>query len=145
MVYTPVIISQSTLKSGIYRNVHSLVSTYAVSNTTVQAAQTELPSTFPCYILSPAETISVITNVGASHYTSEATVAIDVFCDSKQGWAKLDSMIDSIMAGAITETDALRTARLVYTGYDVVNTEAIPIHNQQIFHISLNVSFKVLI
>lgn len=145
MTYTPIVVTQSTVNSGVFRNVYTLTDNYKVSGSLVNAANNETNSDKPSYNIYPIELTQTSRDFYASSFDRFVNIQIDLICNASSGWKKLDEMLDALDAGFRTESDNLKTARLKYQGYTIVSIDPLESNGSQVFYKTISVSLKVLI
>jgi hypothetical protein len=145
MAYTPIVVTQSTVNSGVFKNVYVLADSYKVTNSTVTAANNEIQSDKPSYNIYPIEITQTSRDFYGSSFDRFVNIQIDIACNAKDGWKKLDEMLDSLDNGFRTESDNLKTARLKYQGYTIVSIDPLESNGSQVFIKSVSLNFKILI
>lgn len=145
MPYTPIVVTQSTANSNTFRNVYAVTDNYKLSGSTVTAANNEIQSDKPSYNIYPIEMSQTSRDFYGSSYDRFVNIQIDIACNAKDGWKKLDEMLDSLDAGFRGESDNLKTARLKYQGYTIVSIDPLESNGSQVFIKSISLNFKILL
>ena len=141
----PIITTRSNLEGAIFRNILRIVEEYQVSNSSISVQDTEKNITFPNYTLFlPLYGRNKTSNQG-SRSTVSATMVIDFDATMSQGYKKCNEMHQALEDGLESEEDNLQTARLRYTGSEIVDFLPIDINGQQVLCKTVRFDLEVLL